>query len=178
MCKYSSFRLCLYLRHSGNAFEPESRCFLKLCNYLWPTATNFVYRLHRPSPVIESEPPFIELSITANKLKRSVLCAFCVNGGEGTNDRHFDKTCFAFMALTRGNFCLTINLITKCHECSSVVNLSNYFYSFFCGDSSDSAPTYSKKERLPIGSLFYPFFCVCLSASAAILLAERILTNK
>ena len=131
MCKYSSFRLCLYLRHSGNAFEPESRCFLKLCNYLWPTATNFVYRLHRPSPVIESEPPFIELSITANKLKRSVLCAFCVNGGEGTSDRHFDKTCFAFMALTRGNFCLAINLITKCHECSSVFYRSLFFVDYF-----------------------------------------------
>jgi hypothetical protein len=33
---------------------------------------------------------------------------------------------------------LAINLITKCHECSSVFNLSHYFYSFFCGDSSDS----------------------------------------
>ncbi|MGI2111969.1 hypothetical protein ACRN9G_00005, partial [Shewanella frigidimarina] len=41
-----------------------------------------------------------------------------------------------FMAFTRGNFCLAINLITKCHECSSVFNLSHYFYSFFCGDSS------------------------------------------
>jgi hypothetical protein len=150
--------------------------FFLLCTYLRPAATNVVCGLHRPSPVIESEPPFIELSMAANKLKRSVLFAFCVNGV--TNDRHFDKTCFASMAFTRGNFCLAINLITKCHECSLVFNLSHYFYSFFCGDSSDSAPTYSKKERLPIGSLFYPFFCVCLSASAAILLAERILTNK
>jgi hypothetical protein len=40
------------------------------------------------------------------------------------------------MAFTRGNICLAINLITKCHECSSVFNLSHYFYSFFCGDSS------------------------------------------
>lgn len=101
-----------------------------------------LFVIFRPSPVIESEPPYIALSMAANKLKRSVLCAFCVNGG-GTNDRHFDKTCFAFMAFTRGNFCLAINLITKCHECSSVFNLSHYFYSFFCGDSSDSDPIYS-----------------------------------
>ena len=113
--------------------------FFLLCTYLRPAATNVVCCLHRPSPVIESEPPFIELSMAANKLKRSVLCAFCVNGGV-TNDRHFDKTCFAFMAFTRGNICLAINLITKCHECSSVFNLSHYFYSFFCGDSSGSDP--------------------------------------
>jgi hypothetical protein len=87
--------------------------------------------ISRPSPVIESEPPFIELSMAANKLKRSVLCVFYVNRGGGTSERHFDKTCFAFMAFTRGNFCLAINLITKCHECSSVVNLSHYFLLLF-----------------------------------------------
>ncbi|ABI72196.1 hypothetical protein Sfri_2350 [Shewanella frigidimarina NCIMB 400] len=96
-----------------------------------------LFVIFRPSPVIESEPPFIELSMAANKLKRSVLC---INGV--TNDRHFDKTCFAFMAFTRGNICLAINLITKCHECSSVFNLSHYFYSFFCGDSSVSESDY------------------------------------
>ena len=113
--------------------------FFLLCTYLRPAASNVVCGLHRPSPVIESEPPFIELSMAANKLKRSVLC---INGV--TNDRHFDKTCFAFMAFTRGNICLAINLITKCHKFPSVFNLSLYFYSFFCGDSSDSAPTYLK----------------------------------
>ncbi len=94
-----------------------------------------LFVIFRPSPVIESELPFIELSMAANKLKRSVLC---INGV--TNDRHFNKTCFAFMTFTRGNFCLAINLITKCHECSSVFNLSHDFYSFFCGDPSDSDP--------------------------------------
>jgi len=101
-----------------------------------------LFVIFRPSPVIESELPLIELSMAANKLKRSVLC---INGV--TNDRHFDKTCFAFMALTRGNICFAINLITKCNECSSVFNLSHYFYSFFCGDSSDTDPTKSLMKR-------------------------------
>jgi hypothetical protein len=92
----------------------------------------------RPRPVIDREPPFIELSIAENKLCRRVLC---INGV--TRERHFDKTCFAFMAFTRGNFCLAINLITKCHECSSLFYLSHYFYLSFCGDSSDSDPNCS-----------------------------------
>lgn len=116
---------------------------LRLCPHLFRlAATNVVCGLHRPNPVIERDPPFIELSMAENRLCRRVLCTFCVNGG-GASERHFDKTCFAFMAFTRGNFCLAINLITKCHECSSVINLSHYFYSFFCGDSSVPDPTYS-----------------------------------
>ena len=60
------------------------------------------------------------------------FCAlFAFAGRRGvTSERHFDKTCFAFMAFTRGNFCLAINLITKCHECSSVFNLSHYLEVF------------------------------------------------
>jgi hypothetical protein len=110
---------------------------IKICITTEPINTlNLIFfmallSISRPSPVIESEPPFIELSMAANKLKRSVLCVFYVNGGGGTSERHFDKTCFAFMAFTRGNFCLAINLITKCHECPSIVNLSHYFYCFF-----------------------------------------------
>jgi hypothetical protein len=45
------------------------------------------------------------------------------------------------MVFTRGNICLAINLITKCHECSFLFYLSLYLFSSFCGDSSDSAPT-------------------------------------
>ncbi|GIU10292.1 hypothetical protein TUM4261_20030 [Shewanella sp. c952] len=46
------------------------------------------------------------------------------------------------MAFTRGNFCLAINLITKCHECSLLFFLSHYFYLSFCGDSSDANPSF------------------------------------
>ena len=57
---------------------------------------------------------------------------FCALIG-GASERHFDKTCFAFMAFTRGNFCLAINLITKCHECSFLFYLSLYLLNFFVG---------------------------------------------
>jgi hypothetical protein len=90
-----------------------------------------------PSPVIESGPPFIELSMAANKLVRSVLC---INGV--TSERHFDKTCLAFMAFIRGYFCLAIDLITKYHECSYLFYLSLYLFSSFCGDLSGSDPIY------------------------------------
>jgi hypothetical protein len=95
-----------------------SRCKLTLLQSLSTRLILCFYKvllsMSRPRPVIDREPPFIELSIAENKLCRRVLCIDGV-----TRERHFDKTCFAFMAFTRGNFCLAINLITKCHECSS-----------------------------------------------------------
>jgi hypothetical protein len=107
----------------GHTGIDELNITIKICITTEPINTlNLIFfmallSISRPSPVIESEPPFIELSMAANKLKRSVLYVFYVNRGGGTSERHFDKTCFAFMAFTRGNFCLAINLITKCHEC-------------------------------------------------------------
>jgi hypothetical protein len=44
------------------------------------------------------------------------------------------------MVFTRGNICLAINLITKCHECSFLFYLSLYLFSSFCGDSSGIEP--------------------------------------
>jgi len=112
----------------------------------------------RPRLVMERDAPFIELSMAANRLCRRVLC---INGV--TSDRHFDKTCFAFMAFTRGNFCLAINLITKCHECSFLFYLPHYLLRTFCGDSSDSDPIISNIVDLTVTEQNQLSFCTDLN---------------